>query len=246
MNTTYMQSPNYTSGRDGKKVDRIVIHWMDGTLGSTDRVFSDRGRAVSAHFGVEDTNVHQYVRLQDTAWHAGNRDCNLHSVGIEHSAQPGRDASDLTYETSSQLIVQICRTLGLTPSRSLLHRHSEYRPTECCGTIDLDRLAARAVEIWSETGIDQPVPQNIVQASLASADPGSTLQDFRVTVTVPVLRVRSLPTTDSMAHEDKKLKKGDTVECVGTVKGQAVDGNDVWLRTKISGLYIWAGGTNKK
>lgn len=156
------------SGRLFQKIDTIVIHWMDGTLASTDRVFMGKSipvRPVSSHFGIEDGEVHQYVKLQDTAWHAGNWLVNLRSVGIEHSAQPGRDATDATYETSSQLIVEICRQLGLTPSRDLLKRHSDIVPTQCPGTIDIDRIARRSVEIWNGKLADGSQPITITTAS---------------------------------------------------------------------------------
>lgn len=167
-------------GRLGQKVNKIVIHWMDTNLAGADLVFTGKtSRKVSSHFGVEDGNVHQYVSINNTAWQAGNWLANLQSVGIEHSAQPGRDASDATYETSSQLIVALCKQLGLVPSRSLLHKHNEFSATECPGTIDLERLASRAVELWDgvpATAIvaSAPVQPNSTQLFLTDLSPSQT------------------------------------------------------------------------
>jgi peptidoglycan hydrolase-like protein with peptidoglycan-binding domain len=140
-------------------------------------VFTTGNRQSSSHFAVQDETVHQYVRLKDTAWQAGNWLVNLRSVGIEHSAQPGRDATDATYETSSQLIVQVCRQLGLTPSRSLLKRHSDIVATACPGTVDLDRLARRAVDIWNGT-VRVPVQGEFVLAAAPVSAPAPRFTPF--------------------------------------------------------------------
>lgn len=122
---------------------------MDTTLEGADNVFAgNSNRQVSAHFGVEEETIHQYVKLTDTAWHSGNWMANLTSVGIEHSAAPGRPASEVTYNTSAELICNICTQLGLVPSRALLHKHSEFNSTSCPGTIDLDHLAELAIAKW--------------------------------------------------------------------------------------------------
>jgi len=155
---------NYRSGREGNAVNTIVYHWIDGTQQVADLIFTDPTRVVSAHFSVEDDSVHQYVRIQDTAFHAGKYSMNLRSIGIEHSAQPGRDASDATYETSAQLVVQIARSLGKKVSDLNHIPHSAVVATACPGSLDIDRIVtrARALEggdiILSSAPIT-PVPQ---------------------------------------------------------------------------------------
>ena len=37
------------------------------------------------------------------------------------------------------------------------------------------------------------------------------------------------------------LKKGDTFEAIGTVKGEKVEGNDIWYKS-VKGNYVWSGG----
>jgi N-acetyl-anhydromuramyl-L-alanine amidase AmpD len=110
---SWIGSPNYDKGRGGNSVTKIVIHWMAGTLAATDAVFQDKTRKTSAHYGIEDATVHQYVLEVDTAFHAGDYAVNQRSIGIEHSAQAGRDASEATYQTSARLIADICKRYGL-------------------------------------------------------------------------------------------------------------------------------------
>lgn len=236
--------PNGVPGRLWYKVDKIVIHWINGDLALADAAFTNPDRRASAHFGVEDGEVHQYVSVKNVAWHCGSWLGNLTSVGIEHSASPGRDLSDASYETSAQLICDVCRALGLVPSRSLLRGHREFKPTQCPGTIDLDRLARRAVEIWQggTQGIDQAVPQGPAQPAVPAS------------VTVPIrFKVRHLyranwrnePTTASGVFAT--YGPGTEVWCTGTVAGQDPygTGNATWYESERSGKFVWSGAVKK-
>src|SRR5450631_1653804 len=136
----FRQSPFYSAGRGGNAVDSIVLHWMDGTLASTDTEFASGGRKVSAHFGIEDSNIHGYVHTSDTAWHAGNWPENQRSIGIEHSAGPGRNASALTIQTSIEVQVQLCRQYGIDPSH--IYPHNMFFATDCPGTLPLAAMNA--------------------------------------------------------------------------------------------------------
>lgn len=136
MNIQAVPSPNYWEGRT-QPIKKIIIHWMVGTLQSTDATFSNPASEVSAHYGIENDIVHKYVNEGDTAFHA--MDANPFSIGIEHSAQPGRLASDSTYETSIELCTEICVRYNLNPDLDI-EPHKKYVATECPGTIDLDRI----------------------------------------------------------------------------------------------------------
>lgn len=159
MSWVQVKSPNYTTGRQGVNIDRIYIHWMVGTLASTDAVFQNTSIGTSAHYGIENGNVHQYVAEQNTAYHAGTWSENLRSIGIEHSAAPGRDATPQTLETSAQLIADICRRRGIPCDRAHIRKHSENIATQCPGTIPIDWLVARASQILNG-GDDMPKIQN--------------------------------------------------------------------------------------
>lgn len=137
MNITWTGSPNYTIGRQGHSIDFIVCHWMAGTLSSADSVFQNTTRKTSAHYGVgQNGQVHQYVKEDNTAWHAGDWATNTLSIGIEHEGGPTIPITDSVYDTSAELISQIWKRYGIKP----LRRHSDFRSTQCPGTLDLNRL----------------------------------------------------------------------------------------------------------
>jgi len=140
MTVTFLPSPYHTSGRQGAKIDSIVLHWMDGTLANTDAEFTRGSRRVSAHYGIEGAIVHQYVRDADTAWHAGDWTENTRSIGIEHSAQPGRDATATTIATSVALIVGLCRKYSISPDH--IYPHKRFYPTACPGTLPIAAMVA--------------------------------------------------------------------------------------------------------
>jgi hypothetical protein len=137
---TFLASPYHTAGRGGAKITDIVVHWMDGTLAATDAEFTHGSRRVSAHYGIEDATIHQYVHDADTAWHAGNWNENTRSIGIEHSAQPGRDATPATIATSVALMATLCRQYGIDPSR--IFPHSKFYATQCPGTLPIVAMIA--------------------------------------------------------------------------------------------------------
>lgn len=131
---------------------------MAGTLGATDSVFQNTTRQTSAHYGVgQDGQVHQYVKESDTAWHAGNWDANITSVGIEHEGGPGIPITDSVYQTSGELIASIWQRVG----RQLpLRKHSDFKATQCSGTLDLDRLYRLALNKYGGGTMDPQIIQN--------------------------------------------------------------------------------------
>lgn len=146
MNIQWIGSPNYTQGRS-QPITKIVIHWMAGTLAATDAVFQQNAgtdRATSAHYGIENGIIHQYVKDSDTAYHAVS--ANPYSIGIEHSAAPGRPASDATINTSAQLIAQLCKTHNIPIDNTHIIPHSQVVATQCPGTIPIDVIISKAKE----------------------------------------------------------------------------------------------------
>lgn len=128
---------HYTEGRDDT-VRRLVLHWMATTLAGCDATFANGDRRASAHYGLEDTKRHQYVDLDDTAWHAGVREINHESVGIEHSAAPGRNATEATILNSIDLCTELCRKFGLTADA--IDQHNDFYATQCPGTLPVSRI----------------------------------------------------------------------------------------------------------
>ena len=226
MNIVQKNSPNFTNGRENKGIQEFIIHWMAGNLASTDATFQNRARNTSAHYGIEDDKVHQYVDLNNTAYHAGNWNVNQTSIGIEHSAQPGRNASEATYESSAQLIASIIK--GGRVGKSY-RKHSAIVATQCPGTIDVTRIANRVNEILGGSSpIITPAPQPSVKVA---------------TVTVPALNVRAQPTSASPIAGSGTLLMGNQFEYTELVKGENVRGVSTWIKSR-KGNYVWAGGTN--
>lgn len=231
MNIKWIGSPNYTKGRQGQKITGVVIHWMAGTLASTDSVFQNTTRNTSAHYGIENDNVHQYVRDEDTAYQAGNWTVNTQTIGIEHSAQPGRDASVATLETSAQLIADLANKHGFLINSSTVRPHNAIKATQCPGTINVNWLINRAMELKGGS-VYQPTQPSI---------PSPAVSLETVTVASAVLNVRSAPTSTAPLAGSRQLKKGDTFKIVGRVQGQSVNGISTWVKSQ-KGNYVWAGG----
>lgn len=167
---TWYGSPNFTPGR--VDVEYVVIHWMDGYLAGADATFQNTTRQTSAHYGVEDDTIHQYVDEANTAWHAGNYDANTRSIGIEHSAMPGRPASDATYASTIWLITGICQRYGLDPAVAILP-HQHFTSTDCPGTMDLPRIIAGVQAalggVSTQSGTITPIQEDFM-ATLSDAE----------------------------------------------------------------------------
>lgn len=147
----WIGSPNFTSGRQGTRIDRIVLHWIVGKISAADATFQDRARNTSAHYAVSGKDIHQYVREEDTAHHAGNWLMNLRSVGIEHEGGPNLPISDATYKTSGALIAQICQKYGIPIDTNHIILHKEIVATQCPGTLDRNRLIEEAKKASGES-----------------------------------------------------------------------------------------------
>lgn len=145
MNITRVQIPNTNYDSNRTPIDTVVIHWIVGNLAAADAVFT-KVNSVSAHYGVEDNEVHQYVDEDKVAYHAGVYSVNQRSIGIEHSASPQRAASEQTYQTSGELLAQICKRWNIPLDRGHIKGHKEFKATQCPGTMDIDKLIRIAKE----------------------------------------------------------------------------------------------------
>jgi N-acetylmuramoyl-L-alanine amidase len=138
MNIIQKKSPNFWAGRRGYKPEGVVIHIMDGTLSGTDSWFANPASQVSAHYGVGRTGeVHQYVKEEDAAWHAGRVDLpvwalikpninpNLYTIGIEHEGKPDDVWTDAMKQASAALIREICQRWQIPIDRAHIVGHFE-------------------------------------------------------------------------------------------------------------------------
>lgn len=140
---------HFTPGRSDTAIDRIVIHTMVGWIASADATFKGGSRLASAHYGVRmyDVPVWQWVQESDTAWHAGDWDMNLRSIGIEHEDAGNYDGvrPDILYATSSALVRDICQRYGIPVDRQHILAHREVSSTRCPDALDIDRIVSGAV-----------------------------------------------------------------------------------------------------
>lgn len=138
------------SRRQGVKIDRIVIHAMDGTLAGTEAWFQRAGRSppTATHYLVgRDGQVVQMVPDDKRAIHAGSPLepwWNDRSLGVEHEVRlapwaPGRpprfplaEWTDAMIEASAEVVAILCRTFDIPVDREHIVGHSEvpHRATD--------------------------------------------------------------------------------------------------------------------
>ena len=139
---------NYTVGREGERVELIVDHWTVVMFEGAIRRFKDPSSILSAHYVIgQDGRIAQLVSEDDTAYHAGRYDVNLWSIGIEHEAGPAMAPTDALYAASAELHADIAvrHGLDLVVGTTVLP-HRAIVPTECPGTLDVDRIVREATE----------------------------------------------------------------------------------------------------
>lgn len=149
---------NFTAGRQGKSIDKIIIHHAATTdFNGIARTFQNPGRGASAHYGVgRDNNVDKYVDEGNTAWHCGNWQGNLTSVGIENvndSGAPEWKIGDSTFNTLVELVRDIASRNGLLPLKVgvNLFGHRDFMATACPGQL-YGRLQELADRVNNGTG----------------------------------------------------------------------------------------------
>lgn len=240
MNKVWIGSPNYTQGRGGQSVQGVILHWMVGSLASADATFQNRSRNTSAHYGVEDDNAHQYVKEEDTAYQAGNWGVNQQTIGIEHSAQPGRAPSDASYETSAQLIADAHREYGFPIDSAHIRHHYEIVATQCSGDVadggvDEDRILRRANELAAGLPVNNaPVP------TPAPVPAAATIAGLATVTVMDGVYVRTAPNRTAPLGGSQYLNHGQSFNFVEAVQGESVNGISTWLKST-RGNYVWAG-----
>ena len=137
----WIGSPNFDTNR--KPIDRIVCHWIVGKLSAADAVFQ-KTPGTSAHYGIGNTAIHQYVKEENVAYHAGVYAMNQRSIGIEHEGGPELPISEVTYQTSGKLIGEIAMRYNIPLDREHIIPHSQVKPTQCPGTLNLDKIISIA------------------------------------------------------------------------------------------------------
>ena len=146
---TEYDSPNFgypTGTRGQNQPEKIVIHHWGGdesTFTGTISWLLNPDSEVSAHFVVEAGRVACIVNWNDAAWHAGDREVNLQSIGIE--CHPRCSLEDR--ETVAELVASLWHEYGKLP----LLGHQEVVSTGCPGRWQehLKELTAMAEAIYN-------------------------------------------------------------------------------------------------
>ncbi|MCX5560945.1 N-acetylmuramoyl-L-alanine amidase [Streptomyces sp. NBC_00038] len=118
---------------DDYGIDRVIIHVTQGSFDSAVKVFQDPGHGAAAHYIVgQDGRITQMIRELDVAYHAGNREYNERSVGIEHEGFVDRpqDFTDAMYEASARLTARICGRYDIPVDREHIIGHVEVPGTD--------------------------------------------------------------------------------------------------------------------
>ncbi|MET9822038.1 MULTISPECIES: N-acetylmuramoyl-L-alanine amidase [unclassified Streptomyces] len=118
---------------DDFSIDMVIVHVTQGSFDSAVRAFQDPGHKAAAHYIVgQDGRVTQMIRELDVAYHAGNRDYNERSVGIEHEGFVDRpqDFTAEMYAASARLTAGICARYGIPLDRKHILGHVEVPGTD--------------------------------------------------------------------------------------------------------------------
>lgn len=114
---------------DDYVIDRVVVHVIQGDYASALSAFRDPGHRAAAHYVLRtsDGKVAQTVRELDVAFHAGNREYNERSIGIEHEGFVDRPElfTDRMYQASAQITADICDRYGFPRDRKHIIGHNE-------------------------------------------------------------------------------------------------------------------------
>ncbi|MGY1578645.1 N-acetylmuramoyl-L-alanine amidase [Streptomyces sp. MN13] len=118
---------------DDYEIDMVIVHVTQGSFDSAVKVFQDPEHGAASHYIVgQDGRVAQMIRELDVAYHAGNRDYNERSIGIEHAGFVDRpqDFTDAMYTASARLTAGICRRYGIPVDREHIIGHVEVPGTD--------------------------------------------------------------------------------------------------------------------
>lgn len=123
---------NYDSQRQrpsDSPIRYVVIHVTQGSYAGTIAWFQNPAAGVSAHYIIRsrDGDITQMVPEAHVAWHAGNSQYNLESIGIEHEGwvEDCTWFSDVMYRTSANLVRHITAKYGIPRDRQHIIGHSE-------------------------------------------------------------------------------------------------------------------------
>lgn len=224
---------HFTSGRGGKKINKIVVHYNAGDLTVEGCYSVWQTRQASAHYQVESNGrIGQLVWDADTAWHCGNFSQNQQSIGIEHANKSGGTITETCLDAGAHLVAALCKYYGLGRPEWLknVFPHKYFASTSCPGQIygtQKDAYIKRAQQWYdSMTGSASApsTPSNSTgNSSSSSAEKTGTGFGGTYRCNTTSLNVRTAPSTSATIVAE--YKNGQTVNL------------DDWY--KIADGYVW-------
>lgn len=122
---------NYRARRSGFKIDTIVMHNTVYSAQSAINRFTSPTSEVSAHYIVARSGeIFQLVQDRDCAFHAGNRDVNDRSIGIEHEATQAVQGFTPVQEQASIALIKFLLTSYDIPKEQIIP-HRRIKQTAC-------------------------------------------------------------------------------------------------------------------
>lgn len=146
--TRKFTTPIYKS-REGHFIEYIIIH-ATGNPGMNVLSFASYinkkhgNRLASAHYFVDDTQVFQFVKDEDCAFHIGGNlflsdVCNENSIGVEISMYKGQDDIK-TFNHTVQLVRKLMTEYNIPIEKVL--RHYDVSRAICPASMAKDNWAA--------------------------------------------------------------------------------------------------------
>lgn len=176
---TLLLQKHYTKGREGRKVNKIVLHHNAGNLSVQGCWNVWQTRQASAHYQVQsDGLIGQLVYDSDTAWHCGDWVANTESIGIEHANNDSSNwtISEQCLDAGAHLVAALCVRFGLgAPSWGVnVFPHSAFKSTDCPGEIagaQRKNYMMRARDYYAQmTGQTTPAPEPAPAVPVKSID----------------------------------------------------------------------------
>lgn len=147
-----------------KKENRVYVneqYWLSEESSRNKRI------ADVSCISVDTGNIiiRQYGQIQivgNCAWHAGNRNANYTSIGIENvnsTGDPTWDVAESTFNTLVELTRDVAMRNNLLPLvvGKNLFQHKDFSPTYCAGKLG-DRLGELANRVNDLTNAPAPAP----------------------------------------------------------------------------------------
>lgn len=159
---------HYTSGRGGKNIEFVGIHYNAADFTVEECYNTWLTRVASAHYQVESGGrTGQLVWDGDTGWSLNDFDANQRSINLEHANLPDGTITEACLDAGAHLVAAICKYYGLgRPEWDVnVFPHKHFSATSCPGQIygsQKDAYIQRA-QMWYDKMINpEPAPEPVI------------------------------------------------------------------------------------